>query len=89
MLPAWRDRDVSPRANRSKTSDCSAAGIPGPLSITCSTTCVGPVLKRVVTIVPGPVCTRALASRLVTTWCNRAASPGMTTGSGGRSSAHW
>ena len=37
VLPPLRDREVSPRANRSNTSDCSCSGMPGPLSITCST----------------------------------------------------
>ena len=39
-----------------------------------------------VTVVPGGVCFRALASRLVTTWCSRCSSPTTSTGSSGRSS---
>ena len=35
---------------------------------------------------PAGVCVRALASRLVSTWVSRGASPGTTTGSSGRSS---
>ncbi len=36
VLPAWRDRDVSPRetAARKPRTAVSVAGIPGPLSIT-------------------------------------------------------
>src|SRR5436305_1870380 len=37
VLPPRRERDESPRANRSKISGCSHAGIPGPSSATVST----------------------------------------------------
>ena len=76
VLPCARDRELSPRANRSKTSGCSSAGMPGPSSATVSTTAPASGASRVVTVVPGGVCTRALASRFATTWCSRAASPG-------------
>src|SRR5664280_2636947 len=38
-------------------------------------------------MVPGRVWVRALASRLASTWCNRASSPSVSTGSSGRSSS--
>src|SRR5205823_1476167 len=38
VLPAARERDVSPRANRSNTSGSRFAGIPGPSSATVSVT---------------------------------------------------
>ena len=66
---------------------CSVSGMPGPLSVTVTT-----ARRRrrrragVTTVVPGGVCVRALASRLASTWCSRAASPGTVTGSSGRSS---
>ncbi len=52
VLPPLLEREESPRANRSNTSDCSSAGMPGPLSMTCSTLCAGSVVNRVVTTVP-------------------------------------
>ena len=45
-----------------------------------------PAASVTVTVVPGGVCVRALASRLASTWCSRDASPGTVTGSSGRSS---
>jgi len=38
VLPAARERDESPRANRSKISGCRADGMPAPSSATASTT---------------------------------------------------
>ena len=68
VLPPRRERDVSPRANRSKISGCSHSGIPGPSSATVSTA-PPPVdlANDVVTDVPGGVWVRALASRLAST----------------------
>ena len=73
--PPLRDREVSPRAKRSKTSDCSADGMPGPLSATRRTAESRSALSDKVTDVPGGVWTRAFASRLATAWCSRASSP--------------
>ena len=41
-----------------------------------------------VTFVPSGVCTRAFASRFMTTWCRRGASPSTSTGSSGSSMTH-
>ena len=54
VLPPLREREVSPRANRSNTSDCSCSGMPGPLSRTLSTACVPSDARLVVTTVPAP-----------------------------------
>jgi pyruvate,water dikinase len=65
--PFWRERPVSARANRSNTSDCSIAGIPGPSSSTRITAASPSVDSATFTVVPGWVWSRALASRLATT----------------------
>ena len=76
MLPAAREREESPRANRSKTSGCSSAGMPGPSSVDGQHGLAGLGRRSaVVTVVPGGVWVRALASRLASTWCSRASSP--------------
>ena len=65
VLPSRRERDESPRANRSKTSGCSQTGMPGPSSATVSTTDPSTAtVSDVVTDVPGGVWVWALASRL-------------------------
>ena len=90
MLPAARDRDFSPRAKRSNTCGSSAAGMPGPVSVTVRTT--SPVrlsgASPTVTSVPGGVWVRALASRFVSTWVSRDASPTVDTGSSGSAIRH-
>ncbi len=67
-------------ANRSKTSDCSAAGILT-IVVTCSTMRRPSAQARVVTIVPGTVCAgvgQQVGHHLSATVPHR----GMTTGSG-------
>ena len=68
VLPAARLREVSPRANRWKTSAWSSGGTPGPLSRTVSRTWSSSRTMLVRTTVPGAVCVRALPSRLATIW---------------------
>ncbi len=41
VLPAAREREVSPRTNRSNRAGCSWGGMPGPLSVTVSSTVPG------------------------------------------------
>ena len=76
VLPAAREREPSPRANRSKTSRQQLGRDAGSVvghgqDGTRAPRCVRPTM----TVVPGGVCVRALASRLASTWCSRAASP--------------
>jgi len=89
VLPAEREREASPRAKRSNTCGCSVGGMPGPSSMTVSSTVAGDAVSLVVTVVPVGVWVRALASRFATTWCRRAASPVTITGSSGRSRVQW
>src|SRR5438270_9250958 len=76
VLPAAREREESPRANRSNTLRSRSAGMPGPLSTTDSTASLpGATVTEVVTVVPGGVWVRALLSRLASAWCSRCTSP--------------
>ena len=85
--------EASPRANRSKTCrlqlgrdagavvlDLRAGPAPGARPVT-----------RAVTVVPGGVWVRALASRLASTWCSRCASPrdGDRVVRAGRAASRW
>ena len=67
MLPATRERELSPRVNRSNSAGCSASGMPGPVSVTV-TVAASALDRETVTVVPGGVCTRAFASRFTNTW---------------------
>ena len=68
VLPPRLERDESPRANRSKISGCSHAGIPGPSSATVRTAPPeSSTTNDVVTEVPGGVWVLALARRLAST----------------------
>jgi hypothetical protein len=55
VLPPARDLEVSPRVNRSKISGWSSVGIPGPLSVTVSSTVPFTGASSVTTVVPGGV----------------------------------
>ena len=63
--------------------------MPGPLSTTRMTAEPSSAVSESVTAVPGGVCVRALPSRLATTWCRRASSPGTYSGPAGTSRFHW
>src|SRR5690606_20472330 len=86
VLPVSRDREVEPRANRSKMCGSSSGAMPGPSSATDRRTSVSCGARVTVTVVPGGVWARALASRFASTWASREASPGTTTGSSGTAS---
>ena len=63
------EREASARAKREKILLWNSAGIPGPSSVTVTTTL--PSADRitpVTTVVPVSVCLRALESRLARTW---------------------
>src|SRR4029453_8148623 len=81
VLPARREREESPRANRSNREPRSSGGTPGPSSSTVSTTSSPLRSSAATTLVPSGVCTRAFASRFVTTWRRRGSSPVPTVGS--------
>lgn len=51
--PAWREREASPRAKRSKTEGRRAGGMPGPSSWISTRTSGPPAHTRAVTVVPG------------------------------------
>ena len=73
VLPAACDLEPSPRENRSKTSGNRRAGNARPV-VRDHHNGLGVVAGRIsvtVTDVPGGVCVRAFASRLVRTWCSR------------------
>ena len=84
VLPARRDRDESPRANRSNSEPTSSGGMPGPSSSTASTTSSPSRSSMATTLVPSGVCTRAFASRFVTTWRSRGSSPVTTVAASGQ-----
>jgi hypothetical protein len=90
VLPASCDRDASPRTKRSNNVASSSGGMPGPLSVTLSSTVPGspPAASAIVTVVPAGVCLAALLTRLVITWYSRCSSPSTITGSLGSSSRH-
>lgn len=87
LPPASRERDPSPRANLPNTCGSTCAGMPGPSSATWTLTWPGASSTVVVTVVPGGVWVRALASRFVTTWCSRSASPTTRAGWSGRATS--
>ena len=88
VLPALRDRDVSPRAKRSNTSGSSSARDAGTVvghgedDVVVAAGRAGPWSRS---CRPGCGCGRWSAG-WPSTWCSRWASPVTTTGSGGRSS---
>lgn len=67
VLPAARERELSPRAKRSKIFGSSSGGMPGPASTTHSRAWVAVRVTCTVTAVPSGVCVRAFASRLAST----------------------
>ncbi len=92
-----RARDDEPRVNRSNSVGSRSPGTGGPSFATTSRTTASPAppaaapttrCSDTTTAVPGGVCTRAFATRFVTTRRSCAASPGSTTGSSGTSSVH-
>lgn len=63
-MPAAPERDESPRANRSNTFGRTSGAMPGPLSVTVSTTPPpSGAASRVVTVVPGGVRVRPSAKQ--------------------------
>ena len=67
VLPARRDRDESPRTNRSKSVGVSFGGMPGPSSATVTSAASAVAVSCTSTCVPAGVCTRAFVSRLAKT----------------------
>ncbi len=70
VLPAARDREVSALTNRSNRVDWRSGAMPGPSSVTLSSTAPGFPGARAsatVTVVPCGVCLAALLIRLAST----------------------
>jgi len=88
LVPVVRARDSSPRVKRSNRVGRSFLGMPGPLSSTDMRTPSSMRLSEVTTGVPAGVCVRALLKRFAMTWCRRAGSPTISTGSLGSFMSH-
>ena len=62
-------REASARVKRAKTRPTNSGAIPGPLSVTVTTALPSGVRRTpVTTVVPGPVCLRALESKWASNW---------------------